>query len=104
MMVLITLSFAALVIAALMHLLVGVVIIKALAIFLGLEGTILLALALSPPRDEMNIARPPRILRGLLWEFKEGSGLNYPIHYNPVFFYGGLLLLAAAFVVSAIPG
>ena len=103
MMVLITLSFAALIIAALMQLIVDVAIIKALALFLGLEGTILLASALSPPRDEVTTARPPGILSGLLWQFKEGRELNYPINYNPVFFYGGLLLLATSFVLSSIP-
>ena len=35
--------------------------------------------------------------------FREGRWLNYPVNYNPVFFYGGLALLALSFVLSAIP-
>ncbi len=103
MMVLIALSFAALIIAALMHLLVGVAIIKAVALFLGLQGTVFLASALSPPRDDIKLDRPNGLLKRLRWEFGEGRTLNYPIHYNPMFFWGGFLLLAASFVLAAIP-
>ena len=103
-MVLIRLSIAALIIAAFMHLKVGVAVITAIALFLGLEGTILLASALSPPYEYMELERPKGFLKRLRWEFTVGRSLNYPVNYNPVFFYGGLLLLAVSFVLSAIPG
>ena len=77
--------------------------IKAVALFLGLEGTALLASALSPPRDQMKVDRPKGILKMVLWQFTEGRKLNYPIHYNPVFFYGGLAALALSMVLSTIP-
>ena len=99
----IALTIAALVIATVMWLIVGVAIIKAIALFLGLEGTILLASALSPPHDAIELARPKGFLKGLRWEFTEGRTWNYPVNYNRVFFGGGLLLLALSFVLSAIP-
>ena len=104
MMVLITLSLAALIIAAYMQLIIGVAMIKAVALFLGLQGTVFLASALSPPRDDIKLDRPTGLLKRLRWEFSEGRTLNYPIHYNPMFFYGGFLLLALSFVLSEIPG
>ncbi len=82
---------------------VGIGTIKAFALFFGLEGTALLALAFSPDRDEMKVARPKGILKALLWPFTEGRSLNYPINYNPVFFYGGLVGLAVSMVLSTIP-
>lgn len=75
--------------------------LKAAALFLGLEGTVLLASALSPPlgrKEEI----PRDFLKMLLWPFTEGRHLAYPLEYNPVFFYGGLVFLAASFVLSAI--
>lgn len=103
MLVVIVLTFVALSIAAFMQLVVGVAIIKAFALFLGLQGTIVLASALSPPHDTIEIDRPKGSLKRLRWEFTVGRTLNYPISYNPVFFYGGLFLLALSFVLSEIP-
>jgi hypothetical protein len=103
MLVLISFSLFALAIAAFMYLIVSVAIIKAFALFLGLQGTIFLASAFSPSHDDIKLDRPQGLLNGLLWHFREGRWLNYPINYNPVFFYGGLALLALSFVLSAIP-
>ncbi len=103
MMVLITLSLAALVIAALMHLFVGVVFIKAIAIFLGLEATILLSSSMSQDSDDINVDRPANFFRAIVWHFGEGRHLNYPVNYNPVFFYLGLVLLAISFILSEVP-
>ena len=76
--------------------------IEAIALFLGLEGTALLASAFSAPHDEMKVGRPRGILKALLWPFTEGRSLNYPINYNPVFFYGGLVALAMSMMLSTI--
>jgi len=76
--------------------------VKAIALFLGLEGTALLASALSPPYDEMEVPQPKGILGRILWQFGEGNDLAYPIRYNPVYFYLGLLLLALSMVLTAI--
>ena len=81
----------------------SIAIIKAAVLFLGLQGTIFLASALSPPHDAMKLYRPKGLLRKLKYELTEGRKLSYPINYNPMFFYGGLLLLALSFVLSAVP-
>ena len=75
--------------------------LKAVALFFGLEGTVLLASALSPPHGDME-EMPKGILKMLLSSFTDGRHLAYPIRYNPVFFYGGLVFLAVSFVLSAI--
>jgi hypothetical protein len=74
--------------------------LKVGALFFGLWGTALLASALSPPDsiDEM----PKGILKKVVWSFSDGRRLAYPIHYNPVFFYGGLVSLAISFVLSSL--
>ena len=105
MLIVIVLSLLALVIAAFMHLIVGVAIITAIAIFLGLEGIFLHASALSPPRHDMKLDRPKGLLNTLLWPFQEGRSLNYPINYNPynrVFFHGGFALLALSITLLII--
>jgi hypothetical protein len=79
----------------------GISVLKAVALFFGLEGTLLLASALSPPHGDME-EMPKGILKKFLWPFTDGRRLAYPIRYNPVFFYGGLVFLAASFVLSAI--
>ncbi len=99
----IALSFAALAIAVFMKLVFAIATIKAVVLFLGLQGTIFLASALSPPHEEMKLARPKGLLKRLRYEITEGRNLNYPINYNPMYFYGGLLLLALSFVLSEVP-
>ena len=74
--------------------------LKAVALFFGLEGTVLLASALSPAGDMEE--RPKGLRKKLVWSFTEGRRLNYPINYNPVLFYCGLLFLAVSFVLSSI--
>lgn len=74
--------------------------LKAVALFFGLEGTVLLALALSPPDDMEEM--PNGLLKKFVWSFTEGRHRAYPIHYNPAFFYGGLVFLAVSFVLSSI--
>lgn len=76
--------------------------LKALALFLGLEGTALLASALSPPHNEMDVAKEKNIFKKILWWFGEGKSLAYPIRYNPVYFYGGMVCLAVSMTLSAI--
>ncbi|MBI1990885.1 MAG: hypothetical protein HYS65_14420 [Betaproteobacteria bacterium] len=76
-------------------------VLKAITLFLGLEGTVFLASALSPPHGEME-EMPKGFLKMLLWSFTDGRDLAYPTRYNPVFFYGGLVFLAVSFVLSAI--
>lgn len=103
MLAVIALSIFALAIAAFMHFIVSVAIIQAFVLFLGLQGTIFLASSFSPSHDDIKLDKPKGLLNGLLWHFREGRWLNYPVNYNPVFFYGGLALLALSFVLSAIP-
>lgn len=95
-MLLIALTIVALVMATVMQMIVGVATIKAVALFLGLEGTILLASALSPSHDELKVARQSGAL--------DGDKFQTTVRYNRLFFYGGFGLLAASFVLSAIPG
>ena len=106
MLIVIVLSLLALVIAAFMHLIVGVAIITAIAIFLlGLGGIFLHASALSPARHDMELDRPKGLLNTLLWPFQEGRSLNFPINYNPynrVFFHGGFVLLALSLMLLII--
>lgn len=97
-------SFIALLITIALKWYVGIATIKTVALFLGLEGTALLASALSPPHDDIRVEQPKRFMKRLAWSFTEGRGLAYPIRYNPVFFYGGLLFLAASMVLGAISG
>lgn len=74
--------------------------LKTAALFFGLEGTVLLASALSPPDDMEEM--PKSLLKKFMWPFTEGRRLAYPIYYNPVFFYGGLMCLAFSLVLSSI--
>jgi hypothetical protein len=74
--------------------------LKTAALFFGLEGTVLLASAISPPDDMEEM--PKNLLKKFMWSFTEGRRLAYPTHYNPVFFYGGLVFLAVSFVLSSI--
>ena len=96
------LTIFAIVLSVAVKFLAGIGIIKAVALFFGLEGTALLASALSPPHDEIKAGRPKGILKMLFWQFTEGRNLNYPINYNPFFFYGGLLALALSMVLATI--
>jgi hypothetical protein len=79
----------------------GIALVKAAALLVGLEGTVLLASAISPPHGDME-ETPRGLLKKLAWPFIEGRRLAYPIRYNAVFFYGGLAFLAISFVLSAI--
>ena len=76
--------------------------IEAVVLFLGLEGTALLASAFSAPHNEIKVERPKGILKALLWSFTEGRSLHYPINYNPVLFYSGLVALALSMMLSTI--
>lgn len=80
-----------------------IAIVKTVALFLGLEGTVLLASALSPPYDQMT-EKPKNVFKVIVWSFTQGRDLGYPINYNPVFFYGGLLFLALSLIVSTVAG
>lgn len=80
---------------------VGLAVLKAVALFFGLEGTVLLSSAISPPHGDME-EMPKGIIKKFLWPFTDGRRLNYPFHYNHVFYYGGLVFLAISFVLSAI--
>ena len=73
----------------------------AVVLFLALEGTALLASAFSPFYDEIRVEMPKGFFRKLCWPFTKGRALRYPINYNPIFFYGGLLLLASSMVLGA---
>lgn len=81
----------------------SVTVLKFIALLLGLEGTVLLASALSPPYDQMS-EKPKALHKLIVWSFTEARSLGYPISYNPVFFYGGLLLLAVSMILSVIGG
>lgn len=74
---------------------------KTLALLSGIEGTILLASAISPPFEDME--KPPKgCIRKIIWQFTEGARLNYPMKYNSLYFNLGLLLLTASFIFSAL--
>ncbi|MEX2149070.1 MAG: hypothetical protein WD793_02570 [Steroidobacteraceae bacterium] len=70
----------------------------------GLEGTALLASALSAPVDEMGDEVPRNWLKQVPFWFGEGSSYGWPVRYNPVCYYGGLLLLAVSITMSAVTG
>jgi hypothetical protein len=98
----IVLSLFALLLTVAVKCYASIVTIKAVALFLGLEGTALLASALSPPHDEIKEDQPRGFLKHFFWWFTEGRNLAWPIRYNPVFFYGGLAFLALSMVLSTI--
>lgn len=76
---------------------------KALVVLLtGLEGTAALACALSPATDELSAACQHRGLRKVVWWVFEAWQFRSPVSYLPVFFYFGLLLLAASLFMSFI--
>jgi len=75
---------------------------NAIALFFGLEGTVFLASALSPPHDEIETPSKKGFINWLKWWHSEGRGYRYPISYNPIFFYGGLLCLAISMSISSI--
>lgn len=100
---LIALTVVAVLVTVAVAFLACVATIKAVMLFFGLEGTALLASALSPPTD-MEVPKQKGILKRVSWWFTEGRGWNYPVHYNPVFFYGGLFLLALSMVLSIVSG
>lgn len=79
----------------------SIAVLKAVALFFGLEGTVLLASAISPPHGDME-EMPKGLINKFLWPFSDGRRLNYPFNYNYVYYYGGLLFLATSFVLSAI--
>lgn len=83
-MITIALTVAAVALAILVKLYTDITILKAAALFLGLEGTVLLASALSPPQDIEEM--PKGLLGAIVWSFTEGRRLAYPTRYNPVFF------------------
>lgn len=103
-MTVLVLSASAALIAVGMNAWTGVTAADAFALFLGLEGTVLLSSSISQDEPGAALDRPTNFFRAIMWHFGEGRHLNYPVNYNPVYFYGGLLLLAASFVLSAIPG
>ncbi len=70
---------------------------QVLALFLNLEGTVLLASAFTP----VGLTPPNRgIIKKLGWFLKQQGGV--PVSYNQVMFYGGLLCLFMANVISAL--
>lgn len=81
---------------------VGITAVKVFTLFFGLEGTVLLASAFSPPYDERKLEMPQGVWKKFLWPFTEGRGNAYPIRYNHIFYYGGLVLLAISMVLSVI--
>lgn len=98
----IVLSFFALFISLMIKYWSGISAIEVCALFFGLEGTVLLASALSPPRHDIESPKKNGILNWLKWWRDEGRGYAYPIQYNPVFFYAGLIFLAISMTLSAI--
>jgi hypothetical protein len=96
----IALTVVAVLIAAGVKWYASITYLKAVALFFGLEGTVLLSSALSPPRDIDEM--PNGLLARIVWSFVEGRRLAYPIHYNPVFYYGGLVFIALSFVLSVL--
>lgn len=98
-MFLIALSLVATLLTSLVKLCAGLTVFKTVGLFLSLEGTVLLAWAIPPP-DGMEEG-PKGLFKRLIWQFKEGRRLNYPMRYNPVCFWLGLLFLAGSFVLSA---
>ncbi len=81
---------------------VGIPLINTVALFFGLEGTVLLASALSLPRDEIEVPNKKGFMHWLKWWNAEGKNYRYPVSYNPVCFYGGLLFLALSMILSSI--
>ena len=96
------LSFIALFLTIAIKSYANISMINAVALFLGLEGTVLLASALSPPYDEMETTSKKGLINWLKWWHSEGKGNRYPISYNPLFFYGGLLCLALSMSISSV--
>ncbi len=68
----------------------------------GLEGTLLLALALTPGLDELSAAAPRPIVRRLWWWLSEARTFRTPVTYDPIRLYCGLLLIAASLVLSVL--
>ena len=99
-MITIALTVAAVALALVVKLYADITILKSVALFFGLEGTVLLASALSPPQDIEEM--PKGLLGAIVWSFTEGRRLAYPVRYNPVFFYFGLGFLAVSFLLSSI--
>lgn len=97
----ILISFLSVLITVAVKYFANIAVLKAVALFFGLEGTVLLASAISPPHGDME-EMPKSLIKRFLWSFTDGRRLAYPIHYHPVYFYGGLLILAISFVLSAI--
>lgn len=101
-MTVIILSFVALFTSMVIKYWASISFIMVFALFLGLEGTVLLASALSPPRYDMESPAKKQFLNWLKWWREEGRGYAYPIHYNPVFFYAGLFFLAVSMILFTI--
>ena len=97
----IALSLSAALVTCLVHSYAGLSILKTAILFSGLEGTILLAFAISPPYKDMEQV-PKGFFRKLIFPFVDGRGLNYPVNYNYVYFYLGLICLAISFVCTAL--
>ena len=74
-----------------------------LALFMGIEGTVALASALSPATDELSAACQYRSLRRLVWWMFESWKFRAPVSYFPTLFYLGLLLLVASLFISSLP-
>lgn len=75
----------------------GIAVTVAGSLFLGLEGTVLLASAytpigLVPPQDG--------IFRQLMWLIKPQKGT--PVSFNQPMFFGGLLCLALSFIDAVV--
>jgi hypothetical protein len=73
-----------------------------LALFMGLEGTVSLASALSPATAELRAACHHRGARRLAWWMFESWKYRSPVSYNPALFYLGLLLLSTSLFLSSL--
>jgi hypothetical protein len=73
-------------------------------VLMGLEGTLLLASALTPALDELSTAAPRPIARRLWWWLSEARTFRTPVTYDPLRLYCGLLLIAGSLVLSVLSG
>ena len=71
-------------------------------VLMALEGTLLLASALTPALDELSAAAPRPRIRRLWWWLSEARTFRTPITYDPVRLYCGLLLIAGSLVLSVL--
>jgi len=69
---------------------------KIISLFLNLEGTVLLASSFAPTGF---IPPPAGIISKFKWFFEQGAK-GVPLKYNQILFYGGLLCLFIASIIS----